>query len=177
MWMPFGTQQPGAELTATMQHFDALPVGRFSILTLGSFHGDDRVGWDVAEALRPVFPEEGVIEVLSSPWDLLHRFASDRLAIIVDASQSGRVAGEVFRVVPSQLNCLLGCSSHAAPLCDILALGEQQKRLPAHLIVIGIEVERTQPGDELSAAVRAAIPVACELIVSLVNSWTGADDA
>ena len=177
MRMPLRTQSVGAELTVAMHHFNARPTEEFNIFALGSFHGDDRVGWEVAEALRNVLAQGGLIENLTSPWDLLHRLVSDRPAVIVDASQSGRVAGEVFCVAPSELNCLLGCSSHSVPLCDILALAEQQRCLPAHLAVIGIEVQQTQPGEDLSPAVRAAIPVACDLIASLVGNWTGADDA
>ena len=147
-----------------------------SLLGLGSPHGDDAIGWEIIRALKTALPGWGLFyaaETLESPWDLLNYLATDSPTIIIDACRSQRATGSVFEISRNELHTVCGTSSHSGSLSTVLALAEQLGQLPQELLIIGVEITETQPGQDLTPAVRAAIPVACDRIQTQINVWNG----
>ena len=123
--------------------------------------GDDAVGLLVARRLREeVPPGVEVVESDGDPARLLDLWQGADLAVAVDAVVSGGEAGALHlhdatrEALPSGLATL---SSHGLGLAQAIELGRALGRLPARLVVIGIEAAEVAPGGELSPAVAAAI--------------------
>lgn len=149
------------------------------ILGIGSPFGDDRVGWEVIARLRTGgylarFPAGAIAaECCDRPGAGLvaHLAGADR-AILVDAMRSGAAPGTIRRLADTDIDATAGLlSSHGFGLAEALALARALGAAPRRLIVFGVELSRARPGDEMSPAVRAAIPevlayIARELVPS-----------
>jgi hydrogenase maturation protease len=133
------------------------------IVTVGSPHGDDRIGWELARRLREEHPLVDVV-ALSQPLDLLHHLTGAARLVVVDACRSGAPPGTIHRFTwpDARLHAHPGSSTHgfgiALALDLALALGQP---LP-EIVLLGIEVEACEPGDEISPSVEAALPELCE---------------
>ena len=149
---------------------DALVVG------LGTpERGDDGVGLIVVEQLRAEAPKGVVIRALPrQTLDLLSLWTGYDRVWVVDAIQSGAPAGTCHRVQPPLPAAALGRgapSTHGLGLAECIALAERLDALPAHLVILGIEVACVMPGEGLTPAVAAAVPalvaqLRCELRAS-----------
>lgn len=116
--------------------------------------GDDAAGILVARALECTRSKELVDCVaLLELWD------GESEVVVVDAMRSGKAPGTVFRfdVTASELPVRTSSSTHSFGLAETIELGRALGRLPARLIVLGIEAEELGPGNRLSAAVEQAI--------------------
>lgn len=149
---------------------------RVRVLGIGSPLGDDRVGWLVAERLRQIHAGNETIDiaVLDRPGPaVLDALADCETAILVDAVVSGGIAGTIHRLdLESDLDKLPNLlSSHGFGLADSLRLGAALGRLPARLLIYGIEVH---PGAATAApssgAVRAAQAVAAEIATLIADT-------
>ncbi len=142
---------------------------RVVVLGLGNEdRGDDAVGLLVARRLGAELPAE--IEVVESDGDparLLDLWQGADLAVAVDAVVSGGEAGALHRhdatheALPSGLATL---SSHGLGLAQAIELGRALGRLPARLVVIGVEAAQLAPGGGLTPAVADAIARAVDLV-------------
>lgn len=129
-------------------------MSRICILGIGSPAEGDRIGWELAEALRRFdwcgcFPQHEItIDVADRPGSrLLDLFAGADLAVVIDAMQSGAPPGTVCRIEPDQLQTAQGLhSTHGFGVAGALALGAALGRLPPRLVVYGIESSVTQAG-------------------------------
>jgi hydrogenase maturation protease len=94
------------------------------------------------------------------PVGLIEEWDGADAVIVVDAVSSGAPPGTVHRLdarsgpIPAVLS---QGSTHAFGLAATIELARALDRLPASLLVYGIEGERFAAGDELSAPVRAAV--------------------
>lgn len=145
---------------------------RTLVVGLGSPHGDDRGGWQVVEALRQsVAVVETNLEIitLSDPSQLWGRLEGWQRLIVIDASRAGRAPGTIVRLDCSRDRGVLepepGQSSHGLGLRAILDLAHALGSLPAEVIVFAIEAGSCLPGEEISPAVAAALPVVRETVV------------
>ena len=129
--------------------------------------GDDAVGLVVARNLRELLPEADVIERSGEPADLLEALGDGVEAVVlVDAVSSGAPPGEVHRVDATEaaLPFAASASTHGLGLAETIELGRALGRLPARLLVYGIEGRTFEVGAPLSPEVaRAAVAVAAEL--------------
>jgi hydrogenase maturation protease len=130
------------------------------------YRGDDGVGLAVAERLRDE-PGLDVVVVEQEPTRLLDAWAGADLALVVDAVSSGAAAGTVHRyeasdrAVPASV---FRGSTHAFGVGEAIELARALGRLPARVLVYGVEGEDFSAGERLSAPVAAAVePLVSEL--------------
>lgn len=154
---------------------------RLKVIGVGNaWRGDDAVGLLVARRLRadPMAQVEiaecrGTVTAVREAW-------KDAAGVImVDAVVSGGRPGAIYRFnahgggAPVQLS--RSPSSHGWGVAEALALGQLFQDLPPCLIIYGIEGQNFGPGQEVSAAVEAAIPEAIRLIRREIQTWLGRD--
>jgi hydrogenase maturation protease len=129
---------------------------------------DDGVGLDVVRALRtgPLFPAD----LEEEPGDmtrLLDRWEGRPLVVLIDAVRSGLPAGTVHRWADEELDALPeepAVSTHGLSLAHVLRLARDLGRLPARLVVYGVEAGSTEVGERRSEDVREAVPEVCRRI-------------
>jgi hydrogenase maturation protease len=135
------------------------------------YRGDDGVGLAVAERVRGRVPGVDVVECEQEPTRLLDAWEGAELAIVVDACASGSPAGTVHRfdlAAASLPARVFRSSTHAFGVGDAVELARALGRLPARLVVFGVEGEAFASGTGLSpAAARAADEVAAAIVAEL----------
>jgi hydrogenase maturation protease len=139
------------------------PDHRVVVVGIGNAaRGDDAAGLIAARELDALQHE-------GDPLGLLDIWRRAHVAVVIDAVRSGADAGTVHRFDASRDPLpapLRGSSStHAIGLADAIELGRALDRLPARLIVYGIEGERFDAGAALTPAVAAAV----ELVAAAVR--------
>ena len=116
--------------------------------------GDDAAGLIAARRLEALALEGDAIA-------LLDVWRGADVAVVIDAVSSGAAAGTVHRFdasrEPLPASLRRSSSTHALGLAEAIELGRALDRLPARLIVYGIEAERFEAGAALTPAVAAAI--------------------
>lgn len=138
---------------------------RVRIIGLGSWSGDDRIGWDAVEAIEASgvlqrFPRGNVEAVrCDRPGGLLALAAGAPALILIDAMRSGAPAGTVRRLAAEELATEgAGMSSHGLGVGESIALARALDLLPPALLVYGIEAPSSAPATEPGEQVAAAIP-------------------
>ena len=116
--------------------------------------GDDAAGLIAARRLEAL-AHEGDAMALLDVW----RDAD--AVVVIDAVSSGAAAGTVHRFdasrAPLPASLRRSPSTHALGLADAIELGRALDRLPARVIVYGIEGGRFEAGAALTPAVAAAV--------------------
>lgn len=136
--------------------------GRAVVTVIGVgnvWRGDDAVGLVVARRLRHVLREADVIECEGEPVQLLDAWEAAEAAWVVDAVSSGATPGTVHRLDATQAELpreLFRSSTHAFGLAESIELARALDRLPARLVVFGIEGASFGAGEGLSTAVEEA---------------------
>jgi hydrogenase maturation protease len=145
---------------------DALPDARgralLRVVGVGNpWRSDDAAGLHAARALRKALPVGvEVLEEDGEPTALLDAFEDVDALWLVDAVSSGAAPGTVHRLdagtqeLPAEL---FRTSTHHLGLAEAVELGRVLRRLPAQVIVFGIEGAGFDPGDSLTAAVEQAV--------------------
>ena len=147
------------------------------ILVIGvgnAWAGDDAAGLLVLRVLRGRAPAGlCVVEHEGEPTALIDMWAGARLAVVVDATSGGGEAGEV-RVMDATREPLpagfTGTSTHALGLAEAIELARALGRLPARLVVVGIEGERFEAGAAPGAAVTGALGRAVDAVLALAGT-------
>lgn len=156
---------------------------RVGVLAVGNrFAGDDGVGPFVLDAVRDELPANVVARELDGePARLLDAWDGLDAVVLVDAACSGAPVGTVHRVVavtasePPPARSADGTvvaitlpaaprSTHGAGVAQALGLGRILGRLPAEVVVIGVEGTRFSPGAGLSHGVTDALPAAVQAV-------------
>ena len=127
---------------------------------------DDAAGLATARRLRS---ERGarVIEQAGGAAELLEAWAGEPSVIVVDAMISGAPVGTVRRFdarrepLPA---APAGASTHGLGLAEAVGLARALDRLPARLVLVGIEGADFSPGRGLTPAVAAAVAGAERLV-------------
>ncbi len=121
--------------------------------------GDDGAGLDVAAALRGE-PGIEVRQHAGEGLDLIAIWEGAGAVLLVDTVRSGAPPGTLHRFdisdgpLPSRLRRQAG---HAVSVATAIELARTLGRLPAKVVVYGVEGERFETGSAPSAAVQAAI--------------------
>ena len=137
------------------------------VLGLGSPFGDDRIGWDTAEAAGRA--DAGLdVRLCAHTGELLCALLSpvDRI-IVVDGMRSGAAPGTWCRVPPEMLpepGAVL--SSHATDVAQALAMVGALGATHAPVTLFAVEVDKTGPLDAMTPAVAASIPQVVEAILA-----------
>jgi len=134
-------------------------TGRAAVACLGNrFRGDDAVGLLVADRLRAAGVD--VQECEDEPTRLLDTWAGLDLLVLVDAVRSGAPPGTVHRVdasagkLPDDISLT---SSHAFGVAQTIELAGALGRLPAKVVVLGVEGASFAAGTAVAPAVAAAV--------------------
>ena len=151
-------------------------MANIKIIGLGnSFAGDDAVGNVVA---RQLLPYQGasvsIIEGGLAGLSLLHEMEETERLILIDAVHSQSEAGTIVRfTVPQDLDTIgkltwgsSTSSTHAFGLGESLTLANTLELLPQQVILYGIELGHTHPGEPLSPKVSQALPLVVFRIVN-----------
>jgi hydrogenase maturation protease len=142
-------------------------VGATVIGVGNEYRSDDAAGLVVARRLRARGVE--AVEQEGESVALLEAFAGCDAVVLVDAVHSGAAPGTVHRVdashraLPAELRG--SSSTHAVGVSEAIELARALDRLPARVLVFGLEGERFEAGTGLSAAVEAAVDPLVEAIL------------
>jgi hydrogenase maturation protease len=161
------------------------------ILGLGNpILGDDGVGWVVAEKVQAELknPQTAIVNPQSVEVDcaslgglsLMERLTGAERVILIDAIFTGtQPVGTVRRFLLDELPDLSAghsASAHDTSLRNALQVGrDMQVPLPEdqNVIIVTIEAEAVYDfSKELSPAVAAAVPVALQQVLELLNEQT-----
>ena len=139
------------------------------VVGVGSPHGDDQIGWQVAQGVvQRLGLEEGQLHLLSRPvsqlWSLLH---VPRL-LIIDACQAGLPAASLRRVTIEQLESQTTglLSSHGLGVAELLRLANHMAMEVEQIHLYGVQLQQTSPLAELSQSLKDALPHLVDQVVA-----------
>ncbi len=138
------------------------------VVGIGSSHGDDQIGWLVADRLAAVMaPNQLEIRRAASPMDLLDWLDDVDRLIICDACRGLKRVGQIRRWnwPTSEIPAVAWSGTHDLSLPAVLALAQRLGRLPNHVVVWAIEGAIGSAGETPSAGVAAAIPAVAQRIL------------
>lgn len=136
------------------------------IVGIGSAHGDDQIGWLVAdEVVRLVAQSDQsqhiMIHKVKSPIDVLNWLDENETfeihqLFLCDACHGLFEPGQTHRWAwpASELDNTRFSGSHDFGLTSVLQLAQRLDRLPERVIIWGVQVERVQPGTHVSPQLR-----------------------
>lgn len=134
---------------------------RVVVIGVGSrYRRDDAAGIQVANRVRMAAPAGvEVLEHEGEPAGLIEAWDGSCLAYVIDAVRGTHGAGTIHRLeasgrIPDQPR---RDSTHALALGEAVALARALDRLPARLVVIGIEGTDFSAGEGLSPPVAEAV--------------------
>jgi len=145
--------------------------GAAAVIAVGNpLRADDGAGVEVVRRLAGrVPPEVRLIELGGEPAELLDAWNELGTAVLVDAVRTGGEPGTVhcFDASTEPLPARTGsASTHGLGLAEALELGRALGRLPARVVVVGIEADDRTMGGELSRPVQDAIEDAAETVLA-----------
>lgn len=129
-----------------------------------SLRHDDAAGLEAVRRLRTRAERAGVVvcEQQGECLGLLAQWEGAGAVVLIDAIHSGRAPGTIDRLDASAMALpaeLVGSSStHAVGIGEAIELARALDRLPARVVVFGVEGRCFSAGEGLSEQVRAAIP-------------------
>jgi len=95
--------------------------------------------------------------------------------IVIDAAQYDGEPGTTKVFVGEQMDEFIGsnrkCSVHEVSLIDLMAIALLAGQLPRQRALIGIQPQTIEWGDTPSQSVSAAINLACDQAMQLVEEW------
>lgn len=160
---------------------------RVGVLAVGNrFAGDDGIGPLVLDAVRNALPEQVVARELDGESTrLIEAWDGLDAVVVVDAASTGAPIGTVHRLVevapsdPRRPRAVDGTrvaitmpgrrrSTHGAGVAEALGLGRMLGRLPAEVVVIGVEGAHFSPGMGLSQGAADALPAAVAAVLDEV---------
>jgi len=142
-----------------------------SIIGVGnSIMGDDGVGIHAVLKLREMKFQPGV-EVFDAGTDAFYALeAMDRKdkAIILDACKGNNEPGSLYRLICDPIdgtwNPAFRMSMHQMNFMDVMITSGAYK-LPHEIVLLGVEPELLDWSTELSAKVRAVLPLLIEKVI------------
>ena len=135
--------------------------------------GDDAVGLDVARRVLELSPSGVDVVATDDPASLLDLWADVDDVVVVDAIVSHRDPGTVVRLdvgatgLPGHGWSAGG--THALGLGAAVELSRALGRLPARLVLVGVEVGSAAPGSALTAGVSAAVDTAARTALAVLE--------
>jgi len=143
------------------------------IFGIGSPFGDDRVGWLAAEALQGRFdPAEVDVSIHDRPGlRLVTLMQGAALVVLVDAVKSGAAPGSLHRLGGEGIIKAVAryTSTHGFGLVEAMQLAQRLGELPQKIVLWGVEIGSLAGADDLSPAVREALPGLIEGVAGEVS--------
>jgi hydrogenase maturation protease len=160
---------------------DPLPDARrrtpLRVIGVGNaFRTDDAVGLAVTRTLAGTLPDDvDVLEREGEPTSLIDAWEDADAVWLVDAVSSDSVPGTISRIDGAAQTVPPGfarSSTHHFGLPEAVELARAIGRLPARLIIYGIEGANFAAGETLSPDVRAAVDPVADAIRAEVLACT-----
>ncbi len=137
-----------------------------------SFYGDDGVGAAVLAHLEQAdrgddAPAWELVDLGTDALGLLEHLEPGRPHIVVDAARMGLAPGSVASFGPDEVKVRIladGLSLHGLGLAEAFGLATRLGKMPAQVLVIGVEPAQVAAGEGLSDAVAAAVPRVVDII-------------
>jgi len=139
------------------------------IVGLGSAHGDDQLGWRVAERLAlELAASEIDVRIARSPGELLDWLDGVERLIVCDACENQGSPGTVhcWHWPATELRLARASGSHDLGLASALALADELGILPGDVKLVAVEGKQHLPSAEMTPEVAAAVERVVELIVT-----------
>lgn len=157
----FEAQNPARLTDAAWADHGAAAAPRF--VGIGSPHGDDRLGWHVADLLSRRLGDAAEVIKLETPIDLLARLDAAGRLVICDACQGSGAPGTICRGEWPEMDVIgnRAGGSHDLGLRQTLELAAQLGRFDSvsgPIVFWTVEAAQVKPGEAISAAVMAVIP-------------------
>lgn len=157
---------------------------RILFVGLGSPHGDDQIGWLIAEALHLQVSERPDISVRKAavPLDLLDWLEGINELHICDACCSDEKVGSLSRLQVStrdgipvfhELEWLRCSGSHDFDPGAVLDLAGRLGRLPEHVVVHAVSGCSFDPGEAVTEELAVRVPA---IIRTILKELTDARD-
>ena len=145
------------------------PAPPVLVIGLGNaMRRDDGIGPAAIELLeRETLPAADMIVLDGESTRLIEAWRGRSRAIVIDAVAAGSRAGTIHEVevgTDALPDWDAGASTHGAGIAEAVALGRALDRLPAELVVFGVEPDDLSHGPGLSPAVDAALPLLVERV-------------
>lgn len=157
-----------------------------NILVLGvgnALMQDDGVGTAVTDELLSDSSLPAPLSVIDGGTiglQLLPQLEDADAVIVVDAAEVQASPGTIRTFLNEEIDQQLSGKRrtvHEVALLDLFSAAGIRGQLPAQRALIAIQPGCTDWGDELTPAVRAAVPGACKLILQLASQWLQAEAA
>ena len=143
---------------------------QIKIAGLGSPHGDDQAGWEIVRALETRDLSQAIVHLSRTPDDLLNWLDPAYSLVICDACRGAGPVGSVHRWQwpTAELDQVNWSGTHQIALPGVLSLAEELGKLPAWVIIWGVEISETTPGDAISSEVSAGVK---RVVESICREW------
>ncbi|HAW27391.1 MAG TPA: hypothetical protein DCY03_04620 [Planctomycetaceae bacterium] len=141
------------------------------IAGIGSPHGDDQAGWEVARKIERRNYNHVCVKLARTPADLLDWIDPAMDLLICDACQGAGEVGSVhqWEWPCGQLDEIRWSGTHQMSLVGVLALASQLGKLPQHVQIFGIELQSPHSEETISDIVQSGVIAAVELICEKMN--------
>ena len=93
--------------------------------------------------------------------------------LIIDAIDGEQPPGSIQQISGENIPRLVAgrVSAHQIGFQEVLALASLRGRLPAHIVLIGVQPQSLDWGTELSPPVATTLPLLTEMVYAQINSW------
>ena len=135
--------------------------------------GDDAVGPAVAERAMELVPPGVTVLEQAEPAGLIDAWAGAGLVVVADAVRSGQRPGtvHVLHACHGPLPVQTGAGgTHGLGLAEAIELARALHRLPAELVIVGVEAQQFGLGEPMSPQVRAGIELAAKAVAEVIRT-------
>jgi hydrogenase maturation protease len=147
-----------------------MPAHTTLFVGLGSSHGDDRVGWLVADALEPRLTGNAVVRRAAAPLDILDWLDRIDCLALCDACRGMGPVGtwQRWRWPFTEIPAARARHSHDVGLSAALLLTARLGQLPREVVLWGIEIGQTEPEQRASPDVTATASAVADDVASFL---------
>lgn len=149
------------------------------VIGVGSPHGDDQIGWLIADALVERQSAHVTVRKAASPSEVLNWIDDVRWLGLCDGCRGAGAAGEWYCWTwpDLQIEQHHFGGTHGMTLAEVLKLAVTLGRAPATIKIWGIEIGDCQPGAATTEKIRECIPQIVDSILHEIGHISGNDYA
>ena len=139
-----------------------------------NFYGDDGIGMAVLDRIREenIFPGAELIDIYTDALAIIDHLEPGEQHVVIDAAQMGLKPGDVQGFQADEVGLKIKSdhlSMHGFGLAEAFAMAKQLGTMPENMFIVGVEPERVEINQGLSAVVAAAVPRVISIIKTEVQ--------